>query len=135
TDPDWRDEIAARGPSILLVTQGPRAAAEAAEPLLRRTKGSALVWGCVAAGPSLGWLGRLDDSFDVEARGHEACLALVEPPLPYAWHFVWQRCMTLAHAGRLIEAERLATAGYQQGLTDGSPEAQASFAWSIAQPV
>jgi DNA-binding CsgD family transcriptional regulator len=135
TDPGWRDEIAARRPWIELLTQGPRAAAAAAHPLLRRTKGRALVWACVAAGPSLGWLGRLDASLDVEARGHQACLALAEPPDWYAWHFVWQRCMTLAQAGRSEEAERLATAGYRQALADRSPEAQAWFAWSIAQTV
>ena len=43
--------------------------------------------------------------------------------------------MTLAQAGRSREAERLATAGYQQALADRSPEAQAWFAWSIAQTV
>ena len=45
SDPEWRDEIAARRPWILLLTQGPRAAAEAAQPILRWAKGRALVWG------------------------------------------------------------------------------------------
>jgi DNA-binding CsgD family transcriptional regulator len=135
TDGGLRDEIRARRSWMLLFTEGPRAAAEMAEPLLLRTTGRALVWASISASPSLSHLGRVDASLDAAARGYEANLALVEPLDWYPWIFVYHRCLALAYAGHFDQADELAAAQYQQALTDRSPEGQGYFAWYWAQTI
>jgi hypothetical protein len=55
SDPAWKDEVRAKRASFLMVipSGGPRAAAEAAEPVLHRANGSAKVWACFTASCSL----------------------------------------------------------------------------------
>jgi DNA-binding CsgD family transcriptional regulator len=135
TDPGWQNEIAARRSWMLLLTEGPRAAANLAEPLLWRTTGRAFVWTCMAAAESLRRLGRIDASLDAADRGYQASLALVEPLDWYSWNFLWYRCLSLANAGHFKQADALAASQYGQALTDRSPEAQGYFAWYVTYTV
>jgi DNA-binding CsgD family transcriptional regulator len=132
-DQDCRDEIRARRSALLIGTHGPRAAADAAEPLLQRAKGRALVWACQIAGYSLGRLGQFKAVHEAARRGRDAHLNLTQPLEWYPWVHIFLSCEALAHAGRLEEAQALASDQYQQGLRDGSTEAQAWFAWHLGK--
>jgi len=132
-DPTWRDELMACRTGLLLVTVGPDATIRAAEPLLQRTGGSALVYVELAASFSLGRAGRLTDALAVEARGHAAHGALSESMDWYRWLHLFAKCEALSASGRLMESESLARQQYQEGLTHGSTEQRAFFAYQLAR--
>jgi ATP/maltotriose-dependent transcriptional regulator MalT len=134
-DPVWRDEIAARRAVTILGLHGPQAAAEVAEAVLENAQGRALVWASMIGSFSCCRLGRIQDALDMSARGHAAHLALTQPLDWYPWIHLYLRSEALAWAGRFGEAEALATAQYQQGLAEGSTEAQAFFSWHLALAV
>lgn len=132
-DPVWRADILARRSALLLGRDGPRAAADAALPLLEYVKGPAYVWASQVASLSLGRLGRVRAALDTAERGYLAHTALDEPVESYPWAHIFMRCEALAWSGQLGEAERIAVEQYQQSLADRSPEAQAWFAWHLAK--
>jgi DNA-binding CsgD family transcriptional regulator len=132
-DPVLRREVAARSAGLGLAVQGPRAAAQAAEPLLVDAEGTALVWACLVATFSLGRLGRIEDAMRAADRGQQAQLRLNEAMDWYPWFHVFSRCEALAAAGRFVEAEKLAKWQYQEGLQEHSDEARAFFAWHLAR--
>jgi len=134
-DPAWRDEIAARRTVLLLVTEGARAAADAAVPLLDRTTGRPLVWACMAAGLGLSRLGRLDEALAATRTGHDAHVALPRPLDWSPWFHLMIRCRILAQLGRFDEAQTLARTQYEEGLASGSTEQQGFFALFFAQVV
>jgi DNA-binding CsgD family transcriptional regulator len=135
TDPVWKGEIAARRAVILLGLEGPRAAYDVAEEVLAHAQGRALVWACMIGSFSAYRLGRIDDALELSARGHATHLALTQPMDWYPWIHPWLRCEALAAGGRFQEAESLAMQYYQQGLAEGSTEAQAFFCWHLATVV
>src|SRR5262249_26973910 len=47
SDTSWRHEIRARRAAVLLGVEGPAAASQAVEPLVREATGRALVWACL----------------------------------------------------------------------------------------
>lgn len=128
SDPIWRTELEAMNVHWLLNRKGPRVAAEAAEGLLTKAQGRALDFTCLAGAYSLAQLGRIDEALEVTARGRAARLAVHQPVAWYPWWHTWVRSLTLTRAGRLAEAEALATEEYRQALSDRSVEAQAAFA-------
>jgi DNA-binding CsgD family transcriptional regulator len=135
TDPEWRDRLDARRAGVLLNTRGPRAAANAAEPLLARASGEALVFTCLVGGLSLARLGRFDAALDAAERGRNARLAI---PNPLAWYLWWHtvtRCHALAYAGRFAEAEELVAEQHREAVAQRSPEAQGVFAALAAETV
>lgn len=132
-DPAWRDEITARQSWVILATQGPRAAAKAAEPLLEKAAGPPSVWAHRIAAASLARLGRLDAAIDTADQGYVAQLTLTIPMPWYPWEHLSNRGLALAYAGRLEEAEVLAAGQYQQAIADNSVEAQVAFALRFAQ--
>ena len=135
TDRGWRDQIKARRSALVLSTNGPRAAAQVAAPLLQEAKGEALVWAAQVAAFSLGRLGRIADGLEATARGHAAHL-MVEKPLDwYPWTHEFFRCQLLAWSGQFHDARALASAHYERALTERSGEAQAWFAWQRASMV
>ena len=134
-DGAWRDAITAKRSLLLLGSHGPSAAAEAAQPLLGRAEGTALALACQVAAYSLGRLGRISAALDAAERGHAAHLTLVEPVDWYPFMHLFCRGEALTHAGRMQEAFVLATEQYQQGLDEGSTEAQAWFAWQLGKGV
>ena len=132
-DPAARDELTARRCWLTLFIEGPAASAEAAEALLGRAEGKALVWTCLAGSYALLRIGRLDTALDVASRGFETQMALVTPLDWYPSLFLILRCEALTQAGRLEEAEDLATTQYHQALTERSSEEQAQFAWQLSK--
>jgi DNA-binding CsgD family transcriptional regulator len=134
-DPIWRNEITAKRSGLLLATNGPRAAAEAAQPLLGQAGGRSLVWACINASYSLGRLGRIDEALAAADRGYTANRELKQPIEWYPWYHLFHRGEALAHAGRMAEAEALAEEQYRHGLAEKSPEAQAFFAWQLCKRV
>lgn len=135
TDLTWRDEITAKRGGLLLAMHGPRAAAEAVAPLLVQADGRGLVWACVIASYGFGRMGRIEEALAVAERGHAANLELAMPMEWYPWYHLFHRGEALAHAGRFIEADTLATRRYEQGLAERSAEAQAFFAWQLCKRV
>jgi DNA-binding CsgD family transcriptional regulator len=135
SDGAWRDELAGRRSSLLLGSRGPRAAAAVAEPLLKKASGRGLAWAGQVACYSMGRLGRFDAALDAAHRGRTAHMALDQPMDWYLHLHVNFRCDALAHAGRLDEAETLASTHYSQAVAEGSPEAQAFFGWQLAKMV
>jgi DNA-binding CsgD family transcriptional regulator len=135
TDPEWRDRLEARRLGLMLTTRGPRAGAEAAEPLLAHARGEALVFACLIGGYSFARLGRLEEALEASARGHAARQANRTPLAWYPWWHTVTRCLTLFYAGRFEEAEALVADHHRRALAEGSPEAQAVFAVLGAYPV
>jgi DNA-binding CsgD family transcriptional regulator len=128
TDPDWRDRLRARRLAVLLATQGPQVAAEAAQSLAASAGGEALVVACLVGAYSLARLGRLDAAIEMSERGRTAGQAL---GTPLAWHPWWHtvtRCVALRHAGRFAEVDRLVADRHREALAERSIEAQAVFA-------
>jgi DNA-binding CsgD family transcriptional regulator len=132
TDPVWRAEIAATRAAVVLNAQGVRAGAEAAEEILENATGRAFVVASLIGSFAFGRLGRTEAALDLTARGYAAHLELETPLAWYPWYQFVIRCWALMHAGRLEEAETLATAQYQQGVSEGSPEARSWFAAVLA---
>ncbi|HYZ97228.1 MAG TPA: AAA family ATPase [Acidimicrobiales bacterium] len=127
-DPGWRDRLQARRLTVLLATEGPRAAAEAAQALASRADGEALTYACLVGAYSLARLGRLDAAVEMSERGRTARQALDTPlAWPPWWHTVTS-CVALRGAGRFAEAERIVSAHHGEALDEGSVEAQAVFA-------
>ena len=135
SDPAWRDELRARRAGWLLVVRGPRAATDAAEPLLDHATGSAKVWACHVAAHSLGRLGRLQAALSIATDGHAAHRALSTPLSWYPWFHLYHRAEALAHLGRFVEAEQLSVEQYEQGINEGSIEQQAWFGCQLASRV
>ena len=133
TEPRWLHRFAVRRASLLLATGGPRAAAEAAEPLLTQAEGPTLVWACQTAAYNLCRLGRLDAALAANERGQATQRDLREALdwYPLAWHpwvQLFNTCEIHVFAGRLVEAEAIAREQYQEALAARSVEAQAWFA-------
>jgi len=135
TDPDWHDQLAARRLVVLLDTQGPRAAANAARALVARAKGEGLVFACLVGAYSLARLGRLDAARELSDRGHAERQLLDTPLAWYPWWHTATRCLALLYAGRFDEAERTIAAHHGEALAEGSSEAQAVFALLAAHTV
>jgi DNA-binding CsgD family transcriptional regulator len=134
-DPRMRDEIAAQRSALLLGTEGPKAAAAAGTRLLDHTSGRACAWASLVAAFSLGRLGRLEEATAVSEKGLSAHVGLSRPLEWYPCYHHLAEGLNLAHAGRFAEASALATSHYATAVTEGSREAQASFAWLFAQMV
>ena len=132
-DAALRDEITARRSALTLAAEGPRAAVDAARPLLYRVSGSTLVWAAMVASYSESRLGRLTEARRIIDLGHRTNQELSEPIEWYPWIFHILRCEVLTAGGELQEAEALATAEYDDGIIDQSAEAQAWFAWQLCK--
>jgi DNA-binding CsgD family transcriptional regulator len=133
-DQRWRDEIVGRRSALLVATEGPLATLKAVTPLLAgSTSSNALVWACLTGARSLARMGRCQEALQLTERGHAAQLALTEPIEWYPWFHLFNRCEALVNVGRLRDAEALAQAEYNTGLTEHSPEAQACFALQLAK--
>ncbi|MGH8999985.1 MAG: AAA family ATPase [Acidimicrobiia bacterium] len=133
-DPTWRWEIAARRASILVRTEGPRAAVEAAAPVCREASGRALAWACLFSAVGMSRMGRVGEVQEIVDRGHDAALAQLGPPLHWPPEiFASMQCEALIHAGRLDEAEAVASDGYHQALDSGSDEMRGVYGWFLAK--
>lgn len=137
SDPTWRAAVEAKRASLLFVAPsgGPRAAAEACEPLLEGTSGIAKVWACFTASCSLTRLGRMKEALHWATEGQSEHLR-VEHALEWGpWLHDYSRGEALAQLGLFEEAETLASRAYEKGIADGSVECQAFFAWQSATRV
>jgi DNA-binding CsgD family transcriptional regulator len=129
----WRDELLSRRLAILVNLGGPRETFDAAQPLLERASGTALVWACMTASWSAARLGRTDAAIAIARRGRAAQLELETPIEWYPWFHDFNSCEALLHAGRLVEAEALAHEQYANGANEHSPEAQGVFALQLSK--
>jgi DNA-binding CsgD family transcriptional regulator len=127
-DPAWRDRLAARRLAVVLNAAGPRAAIEAARPVLAAADGEALVFALLAEAYGLARAGRLDEALTASDRGADARLAIDSPLAWYPWWHAVPRCMALLYAGRFQEAAAEAGGHHGQAVAEGSAEAQAIFA-------
>jgi DNA-binding CsgD family transcriptional regulator len=135
-DPAWRDEITARRLGLVLATEGPRTAAKAAEPVLARARGRALVWASQIGSFSLGRLGRLEEALRIATNGQAVHLELTEPLESwYPWFHNFFESDALAGLGRIDEAVALVDAQYRRALDERSREAQAIFALQLTRLV
>jgi DNA-binding CsgD family transcriptional regulator len=122
------DRLLARRLLVLLDTEGPRAAVDAARSLAARARGEALAFACLVGAYGLARLGRLDDAREL-VDGGEAERQHVDTPLAwYPWWHTAVRCLALRYAGRFAEAQQLISAHHGEALAEGSTEAQAVFA-------
>ena len=133
-DETWRAEIAARRVAILLDTEGPAAAAEAAAAVCRPAAGGALAWGCLMGALAMARTGRLHEAAEAARRGSGAHADPAGRPAQ------WPRGVlalaeseALAAGGRLVEAEALAVAEHDEAVAAGSVDAQAYAAWQLAK--
>jgi DNA-binding CsgD family transcriptional regulator len=134
-DPERRDEVAAKRAALVAGFEGPSAAVALAEPLLERSSGRAYVWSAIAAGYAFSRVGRLGAALEVSTKGFFEHCRLSESLEWYPWTHLFVRCEALAYSGRLVEAHALAKQQHERSLLDGSPEAQAWFAWQLCKTV
>jgi ATP/maltotriose-dependent transcriptional regulator MalT len=132
-DAVWRDQVTARRSGLLLAAAGPRAALDVAVPLLERSEGRGLVWGCLVACLGLGRLGRLDEAIAVADRGHAAQLQLQAALEYYPWLHTYFRGDALIYGGAFDQAEAVARQEYDLAVQQGSTEAQAYFGFQLAK--
>jgi DNA-binding CsgD family transcriptional regulator len=131
-DGGWRDQITARRAGIVSGTEGPRASAAVAEPLLGRAEGSALVLACLFGAYDLVRLGKFEAAVEVSGRGYDAHLAIDHP---LGWDpciHLTRRCEAHVGAGRFDAADDIARDIYEQASADGNLEALAWSAWQRA---
>lgn len=133
TDPQWRDNLAARRGGVVYGTSGPKAHIEAFGSLHERATGGGLVYASIIAATSLARVGRLEEARLVAERAYEAQSQLEEHFDWYPWTHLFFRNEALALEGRLDEAVAAADAQYRQGLRDTSSEQQAWFAWQLCK--
>ena len=130
----WRDEIAARRAGLLLDTQGPAAAADAAAEVCRTAGGGSLGWACLVSALALVRTGRLDEAAAAAIRGGTVRPGPGEaPPQWPAAVLTLARCDALAQGGRLEEAEVLAATEHRQSVVEGSVDVQAYAAWQLTK--
>ncbi len=127
-DPTWRDRLEARRLAVVLNAEGPRAAVDAAGPVLARAEGEALAFASLVAAYGLARCGRIDEALALSAEG-AAARREVDSPLawPEWWHAV-TGCMALLYAGRFDEATAMAGDEHRDAVAEGVTEAQAMFA-------
>ena len=134
TEQSWRDEIAARRAGLLLETEGPAAAAEAAAEVCGTAASGALGWACLVSALALVRTGRLEAAAEAATRGQHAGVGLGEaPPQWPVGVLTLARCDALAQSGFLEEAEAVALSEHRQAVADGSVDAQAYAAWQLAK--
>ncbi|HEY7072050.1 MAG TPA: LuxR C-terminal-related transcriptional regulator, partial [Acidimicrobiales bacterium] len=130
-DPEWRDRLAVRRLALVLITEGPRAALDAAAGLPAPADPEAKAVGRVVRAIALVRTGRLDEALALTGTDPA-------PPEPGAetgeglgwspwWHAV-ARISALLHAGRFAEADELAATHHASALARGAVDAQAAFA-------
>jgi DNA-binding CsgD family transcriptional regulator len=129
TDLRWRAALEARRHGLLLYSRGPRAAAQATGPFLERsTEPGAIAFACVIAAYSLGRLGQIDAAIDAAQRGLAAQVSRSALVGDGGWWHVAMHCLALNYAGRLDEANTLASEHYREALIERATEAQALLA-------
>lgn len=134
SDPELRDEVAARRSWSALLTEGFRTAVAMAEPILaRQERGRSFVAASISAAVANGRLGRIRSALDVSAAGEAAHRALADPLEWGPWLHVFMRCEALTNGGFLTESHTLATSEYRRALAEHSPAAQAYLAWCGAR--
>jgi ATP/maltotriose-dependent transcriptional regulator MalT len=133
SQPLARAEIAARRAGLLLETEGPAAAAEAARALIGGTHPASL-GGSVVAGLALVRLGRLDDAAAACAAGRAATAP--DRASPDWWPpalLELARAEALAQSGALAAAEALAADEHRRAVAVGVLDVQAFAAWQLAR--
>ena len=127
-DPTWRDRLEARRLAVVLNAEGPRAAVDAAGPVLARAEGEALAFASLVAAYGLARCGRIEEALALSEQG-AAARREVDSPLawPAWWHAV-TGCMALLYAGRFDEATEIAGDQHRDAVAEGVTEAQAMFA-------
>lgn len=135
SDPCWRDELAARRAAIVYATVGPPARLEGFGALPDTVSGRAFAWASILSANALARLGRLEAARLTAEHAYEVHRTLTEPFDWYPWTHIFFRNEALAHEGRINEAVTLAKEQYDQALGEGSPEAQAWFAWQLCKLV
>lgn len=126
-DPAWRDRLAARRLALVLLAEGPRAALDAARPLLASGDDQAVAFAELVTADALARAGRIDEALAMAERGEEAAA----PDDLTAWSPWWlavTRTAALVHCGRFAEAEALADDHRARALADGAADAHAVFA-------
>lgn len=133
SDPEWRDNLAARRGAVVYGTSGPKAHMQSFATLHERASGGAFVYASIISANSLARVGRLHDAQVTAERAFEAQSNLDEHFDWYPWTHLFFRNEALAHAGRIDDAVSSAEELYRQALREGSPEQQAWFAWQLCK--
>ena len=134
SDPESRDQLEASRAGILIDTDGPAAAAEAAQQLIGRTSGRALVWASIVATFSLGRAGRVAGAEAAADQASSARQTLRGPPDDRVEATrVLALAETMTAAGRYQEAEAAAAAQYESAVSRGALDIQAWAAGQMAK--
>lgn len=134
---EWKRDVIVKQAELLYLVGRTLDALELIEPILGQVQGRTLVALAPTAALCLMMVGRLTSAIELTQRAHASHLALAGPPLTFGPHtHLVVRGVALGHAGRLDEAEALASGGYQRALEAGSQEVQALFgqlcSWLLA---
>jgi DNA-binding CsgD family transcriptional regulator len=133
SDPEWRDNLAARRGAVVFGTSGPKAHMQSFGTLHERASGGAFVYASIISANCLARVGRLTEARLTAERAFEAQSKLDEHFDWYPWTHLFFRHEALAHEGRINEAVTGAETLYQQALRESSPEQQAWFSWQLCK--
>jgi DNA-binding CsgD family transcriptional regulator len=132
SDPPCIDELEAKRAYVLVRTERPAEAVLAAERLIDRAQGRALVEACLVGGLAYPLMGRLACGMQATEIGERIELdAIVSPRFWHNFVHIRTRCEIFLWAGNLREAEDAARSQYERAVVDGRSKGQASFAWAL----
>lgn len=133
-DPAWRAEIASLRATFEMFLGRVTDALARVEPILRDESVRAFVSASVVAATALPVHGRALDAIPLAERAFEAVSALGhQPMLSDPGVFVAARCLALAYAGRLPEADAMAQTGYEWAVASGILLGQVWFAMILGR--
>jgi DNA-binding CsgD family transcriptional regulator len=102
-------------------------------PLLARAEGAALVGACQFAAYAFAWTGRVGTAIELSERGLATHLAVERSTVSWGPHIHFPpRCFALGYAGRLHDAEDVATVEYERAVGAGDVGAQRNLGWVLA---
>jgi len=128
TDDDLRQEMVGHRATNALLSGDLELAVELAGPLLERADDRAFAQGALAAAPALALMGRTTKAIEVADRAFAARLALGDQvQMAGPGVYLTARALALTEAGRLLEAEGTAQAGYDGAVEQQIPEGQGWF--------
>ncbi|WP_426571582.1 LuxR C-terminal-related transcriptional regulator [Aquihabitans sp. McL0605] len=126
------DLVAEKG-SVLLFSGLPQAALDVLATIDARVPRTQVLV-AIIEGPALAAVGRTAEAVDVSAQGFAVHSAMPEPlALAHPGTHIVNQTFSLVEAGRLDEAEELATFGYEVAVGDSVPIAQIWFALVLAK--
>ncbi|XDK89098.1 helix-turn-helix transcriptional regulator (plasmid) [Rhodococcus opacus] len=135
SDERLKQRVAVRRVGTLLHTDGPKAVADAVQPLLDAGATEVESWACMLAAWAYFRLGKCDEAYRTTYRGEAAQAAHSYPTDWYPEVHLLERCYVDAGVGRVEEARSSAQTAMAKAERDGADEAYGGYALFLSSLV